>query len=656
MKEDTSTYDDAFFPLDLSQFAGQSHRVTDVSQLNLLIRLILQSPVTVIGMDVAYRCTFPFTRVRDEWIPDIRSINPVMLSLCVQGTDPGFQFALQVPLDDPEMVALLPDILRLRVPFIGHGLKHSLFCLLQMGLPEPGILWDTETYERVNTLGSVNINQRMKAQDNPTGGSKRGWVEAKERQLRLSRACRRFPPYEVAEELDVTSLVIEGDNAMKASLMKVQACTWLYPHQRAEAGRNGNLHHCLTVEMPWVITNARMEWNGIRLDQQRAQHALERSPVLVQRWQERLEGVGIDNLASHKQIQDYFAKQNLLHLFERRGRYSFDRDSLKEHRHLPHVRLIYQARLTQDLSSEALLNPEIVACDGRVHAQHRPLTTETGRQGSRLPNILGLNRLLRTLVVPEEGYGIGEVDLSQIEIGITAAVYHDPALISAFNGGDVYAGGAQRVFAAELSDEDRQLDGKSFKAKYPVMRDQMKVCTLSLIYGSSPQSMAQRLGLEPERAREIIDKFLETYPAIHQAMTQGVRLSMTRRYVRLVSGLRIHLDPQVATSTRERFCMNYPVQGSAAVVFKAIGNRLDKLYRQYNAKLLIPLHDSYIFEAPLEHLDEVAQLTGRIMCETVTEYFPVLKPRVDINVEHPQCWNKDGDIDVFRRWYESGEI
>jgi DNA polymerase-1 len=37
---------------------------------------------------------------------------------------------------------------------------------------------------------------------------------------------------------------------------------------------------------------------------------------------------------------------------------------------------------------------------------------------------------------------------------------------------------------------------------------------------------------------------------------------------------------------------NHLVQGSAATVFKVAGNRLDRLYRRYDAWLLVPLHDA----------------------------------------------------------------
>ena len=77
---------------------------------------------------------------------------------------------------------------------------------------------------------------------------------------------------------------------------------------------------------------------------------------------------------------------------------------------------------------------------------------------------------------------------------------------------------------------------------------------------------------------------------------------------------------------------------------------MERLYRQYNAWLLIPLHDACIFEAPLESLEEVANLTARVMCETVQEYFPELRPQVEVNIKRPDCWNKEGDANALTRW------
>jgi DNA polymerase-1 len=100
--------------------------------------------------------------------------------------------------------------------------------------------------------------------------------------------------------------------------------------------------------------------------------------------------------------------------------------------------------------SDKILTDELVGADGRFHPQHHQLGTETGRNSMSCPNVGGLGRSLRPLVIPDEGYGIGEADLSQIEVGIAAAIHGDRELTDMFNHGDVYVAMAKRYFAQKL--------------------------------------------------------------------------------------------------------------------------------------------------------------------------------------------------------------
>ena len=79
-------------------------------------------------------------------------------------------------------------------------------------------------------------------------------------------------------------------------------------------------------------------------------------------------------------------------------------------------------------------------------------------------------------------------------------------------------------------------------------------------------------------------------------------------------------------------------------------NRLNQLYKAYDARLIIPLHDAVIFEAPLEAFEEVAKLTARVMRKTLKEVLPALKPRVEVNIAKPRCWNKDGKANGLSQW------
>jgi DNA polymerase-1 len=43
-----------------------------------------------------------------------------------------------------------------------------------------------------------------------------------------------------------------------------EAAARLYPLQMQMAMQEGVLQHLVTIEMPWVLTNARMVWRGSR--------------------------------------------------------------------------------------------------------------------------------------------------------------------------------------------------------------------------------------------------------------------------------------------------------------------------------------------------------------------------------------------------------
>jgi DNA polymerase-1 len=421
------------------------------------------------------------------------------------------------------------------------------------------------------------------------------------------------------------------------------------------AAAGGVLHHLVTVEMPWVTTNARMIWRGVRVDRDKARRASEACDRHLATLAPRLAAAGLNNVRSHKQLTQYFENHGLLPLFRRGGSFSFDKRQLEtlENCH-PAIRLVRMTRRVLDLRKEKILDGVFEGADGRHHPDHRQLGTHTGRQTCRWPNVLGLARIFRPLIVPEPGRGIGEVDLSQIEVGIAGAVYRDDRLVEMFNSGDVYSAMAQGFYADDIPEPDRALSSGAFKVKYKYFRDRMKACTLGIIYGVTPHGLALQLGVDAGQAAGLLGRFFGMFPALREAQDEAGQYGVLRGYVSTATGLRRH-RPRVAgapSSWERNWMTNLPVQGTAAMVFKAAGNRLDRLYRRHDAWLILAVHDAYVYEAPLEVLGEVGELTQRVMCETVEEYFPELRPRAEVNETHPECWNKEGHADSLERWME----
>ena len=91
---------------------------------------------------------------------------------------------------------------------------------------------------------------------------------------------------------------------------------------------------------------------------------------------------------------------------------------------------------------------------------------------------------------------------------------------------------------------------------------------------------------------------------------------------------------------------NAYVQGTAALVFFDAGNRLQHLYRQHGARLIIPVHDAFVFEAPVDRVREVAELTRSVLVRTVQEWFPDLQPRAQVNIGIPNAGTTRGTMTV----------
>jgi DNA polymerase-1 len=297
----------------------------------------------------------------------------------------------------------------------------------------------------------------------------------------------------------------------------------------------------------------------------------------------------------------------------------------------------------------------------------------------RDPNIGGIGKALRPLVVPGDAagpavdgghnppghpgegaaveWGIGEVDLSQIEVLIAAAESRDPQLIAMVNGRDVYCAMAREFYADRMSPEDLASPDDDFAQRFGSYRDEMKTFTLAIMYNITPVGLSRRLGIGVKRAAEEQAKFLALFPVLGRALREESAYGAIRGYAQVRTGLRRHRAREGRpTSWESNWLLNTPIQGSAAVVFKVAGNRLRLRYQHYGARLILPLHDAYVFESPLVHLVTIGRITAEVMVSTVQEYYPVLDPRVDVNIEHPHCWNKNGKHRSLELWIQDLEL
>ena len=153
--------------------------------------------------------------------------------------------------------------------------------------------------------------------------------------------------------------------------------------------------------------------------------------------------------------------------------------------------------------SEMRLADLAVGHDGRNRAVLSAFRARTGRnQPSNTKFIFGPSVWLRGLIQPPPGCGIAYIDWQQQEFGIAAALSGDPLMMEAYRSGDPYLAFAKQAGAAPKD---------ATKATHKAIRDQFKSTVLAVQYGMGADSLAQRIGQPPIRARELLRLHRETY-------------------------------------------------------------------------------------------------------------------------------------------------
>jgi DNA polymerase-1 len=315
----------------------------------------------------------------------------------------------------------------------------------------------------------------------------------------------------------------------------------------------------------------------------------------------------------------------------------------------PMVMHLRRYRRYARLRAGPLFDGLLIGSDGRLHPEHRHLAAGTGRNSCSSPNIVGITKTFRPIIVAPPGRAIVELDYAQIEVGVCGAEHHDAALVDAFNSSDVYAAVAQPFYADRLTEEERELPISAFKQRHADLRERIKTFVLAVIYNIQAQAVADRFGISLAEAKRQRATFLNCYPDVRAAMISAATDGRVRGYASLVGGLRRHI---AGGNKAVNQLINTPVQGSAGVVFREAIVQLFRHFRGTPTKLILPVHDAVVIECDTTAIEAVTEQARLIMIAAVRKYYPAITPRIEANTSNPGCWNKDGHADSLDKFLE----
>ena len=258
---------------------------------------------------------------------------------------------------------------------------------------------------------------------------------------------------------------------------------------------------------------------------------------------------------------------------------------------------------------------KVISPDGRVRTSFQMTVTATGRLSSTEPNLQNiptrteLGSELRRMFVAGPGQILVDADYSQIELRLRAHISGDQAMGDAFRSGeDFHTVTAAHVFAVPVEDVT------------PAMRRAAKAVNFGIVYGISPFSLSQDLGVTVAEAKAYMDAYFHRFPGVKAYMDQVVERARADGYVETPMHRRRAL-PEIKSSNRnmrafgERVALNMPIQGAAADIIKLAMVRVHRQLKEADlaARLIMQVHDELIVECPETEADQVKTILVREM-------------------------------------------
>ena len=343
------------------------------------------------------------------------------------------------------------------------------------------------------------------------------------------------------------------------------------------------------------------------------------------------EKLGLDARKSRKTKTGYSTNQQVLEKL--RGDHPVI-DNMLEYRTLAKLKSTYVDAL-----------PALVReSTGRVHTDFNQTVVATGRLSSSNPNLQNIpirtefSRQIRQAFIPQEGWLLVAADYSQIELRILAHLSQEPVLIDAYsNDKDVHSVTARLLFDKDdITPQERRLG---------------KIINFGVIYGMGAQRFSRESGFKTDIGKQFIEKYRQKYARVFKYLEgvkkQAIALGYVntilgrRRYVNLTSDRLKQLkgsDPEAVDLDGLKYnytdaqilraAANSPIQGSSADIIKIAMIRLQDILQDYQARLLLQVHDELVLEVPPEEWSELKPIIKSTMEDAVQLSIPLA---VDIN-------------------------
>lgn len=492
-----------------------------------------------------------------------------------------------------------------------YDAKKTMVAMNRIGLAISGITFDI-------MLASYLLNPSDSIDDFTSVAVRHDYTEVETDEAVYGKGAKRSTP----EENIVASHLAR----------KAVAIADLEKRLVADLEENEQLALMEDLELPLTFVLAEMEMQGVSVDTERLENMKVELAGRLKTLEESIHSLAGEefNINSPKQLGVIlFEKLGLPAVKKTKTGYSTAADVLEslsgKHAIIDEILLYRQLGKIQSTYIEGLLKVTDKETH-KVHTRFNQTLTQTGRLSSVDPNLQNIpirleeGRKIRQVFVPSKpGWKMFSADYSQVELRVLAHISEDENLIYAFKHDyDIHTKTAMDVFHVEQDEVDS------------LMRRQAKAVNFGIVYGISDYGLSQNLGITRKEAKDFIDRYFVSYPAVKEYMQDIVRFAKEKGYVETILHRRRYIPEIVSRNFNvrgfaERTAMNTPIQGSAAdIIKKAMILMSERLVSEkLEAKLLLQVHDELIFEAPEAEIAKLEEIVPDVMENAVELSVPL---------------------------------
>ena len=217
---------------------------------------------------------------------------------------------------------------------------------------------------------------------------------------------------------------------------------------------------------------------------------------------------------------------------------------------------------------------------------------------------------LRSLIKPGPGMAVAYIDYSSMEFLIAASLSDGHCgpinnMLDMYRSGDPYMAFAKRVGAIPEYVTKKMFEQPQY-AQYEIVRERYKVMLLAVQYGMMIDTLAARLGVSTFEAHEMLQQHHQLFAQYWQWSDDWVQHSLQTGIMYTPFGWTCRTG---ITEFNERSIRNWPIQAAGADVLRIACI----LATRHGIRLLGPVHDAVLIEAPIERIEADVALMQEIM-------------------------------------------